>query len=73
MMMYGDQLHLAGAVFGTLDFFFFNAMEEIGVQEVEEDIGGTHVIVGKDYGIRGGDLVSYAEWGKFEAVKNVEK
>ena len=47
------------------------AMEEIGVQEVGEDIGGTQVIVGKDYGIRRGDLVSYAEWGKCGAVKNV--
>jgi len=38
--------------------------EEIDVQEVGEDIGGTQIIVGKDYGIRGGNLVSYAEWGK---------
>ena len=30
----------------------------------DRDIGGTQVIVGKDYGIKGGDLVSYAEWGK---------
>ena len=37
-------------------------MEEIGVQDVGKDIGGTQVIVGKDYGIREGDLVSYAEW-----------
>ena len=44
-------------------------MEEIGVQEVGEDISGTQVIVGKDYGIRGGDLVSYAEWGKYGAVR----
>jgi len=36
-------------------------MEEIGVQEVEEDIDGTQVLVGKDYGIRGGDLVNYAK------------
>ena len=36
-------------------------MEEIGVQEVGEDIGGTQVIFGKDYGIRGGDLVNYAK------------
>ena len=41
-------------------------MEDIGIQEVGEDI-----IVGKDYGIRGGDMVSYAEWGKYGAVKNV--
>ena len=46
-------------------------MEGIGVWEVGEDIGGTQVIVGKDYGIRGGHLVSYAEWGKCETVKNV--
>ena len=46
-------------------------MEEIGVQEVREDIGGTQVTVGKDYGTRGGDLVSYAERGKCVAVKNV--
>ena len=38
-------------------------MKEIGVQDVGEDIAGTQVIVGKDYGIRGGYLVSYAEWG----------
>ena len=42
-------------------------MEEIG--EVGEDIGGTQVIAGKDFGIRGGDLVSYAEWGKCGEVK----
>ena len=41
--------------------------------EVEENIGGTKVIVGKDYGIRGGDLVSYVEWGKCGAVKNVRE
>ena len=46
-------------------------MEEIGVQEVGEDIGGTQVIIGKDYGMRGEDLVSYVEWGKCGAVKNV--
>jgi len=33
-------------------------------------MGGTQVIVGKDYGMRGGDLVSYAEWDKCGAVKN---
>jgi len=46
-------------------------MEEIGVWEVGEDIGGKQIIVGKDYGIRGGDLVSYAKWGKCGTVKNV--
>ena len=45
-------------------------MEEIGVQEVGEDIGSTHAIVGKDFGVREADLVSYAEWGKCGAVKN---
>jgi len=44
-------------------------MKEIGVQEVGENIDGTQVIVGKDFGIKGGDLVSYAEWGKCWAVK----
>jgi len=36
-------------------------MEEIYVLGVGEDIGGTQVILGKDLGIRRGDLVSYAE------------
>ena len=44
-------------------------MEEIAIQEVGQDIGGTKIIVGKDYGMRGGDLVSYE--GKCGAVKNV--
>ena len=35
-------------------------MEEIGVLEAGEDIGGTQFIVGKDFGIRKEDLVSYA-------------
>ena len=48
-------------------------MEEIGVQEVGKDIDGTQVIVGKDFGMRGGDLVSYVEWAKCGAVKNVGK
>ena len=43
-------------------------MEEIGVKEVREDIGGTQVSIDNDFGIRGGDLVSYVEWGKCGAV-----
>ena len=46
-------------------------MEEIGVQEVGKDICGAQVSVGKDFGIRGGDLMSYAEWDKCGPVKNV--
>jgi len=46
-------------------------MEEIGVLEAGEDIGGTQFIVGKDFGIRKEDLVSYAEWDKCGAVENV--
>jgi len=46
-------------------------MEEIGVLEVGEDISGTQFIVDKDFGISRGDLVSYAKWGKCEAVGNV--
>jgi len=43
-------------------------MEEIGVGE---DISGTQAIVGKDFGIRREDLMSYAEWGKCRSVENV--
>ena len=32
-------------------------MEEIGIQEVGENIGGTKVNVGQDFGIRGGCLL----------------
>jgi len=46
-------------------------MEEIGVLEVGQGISGTQVIVGKDFGMRRRDLVSYAEWGKCGPVKNV--
>jgi len=38
---------------------------------VGEDIGGTQVSVGKDFGIKGEDLLSYAEWGKYGADENV--
>jgi len=37
--------------------------------EVSKDMSGTQLIVGKDFGIRRGDLVSYAEWGKCGKVK----
>jgi len=43
-------------------------MEENGIFEVGEDISGTQAIVGKDFGIRRGDLVSYVAWGKCGAV-----
>ena len=51
-------------------------MKEIGVyrrQEVGEGIDGTQVSVGKDFGIRGRDLVSYAEWGKCGTVTIVRE
>jgi len=40
--------------------------------KVGKDISGTQFIVGKDFGMRRGDLVSYARWGKCRAVENVE-
>jgi len=46
-------------------------MEKIGLLEVGEDISGTLVTIGKNFGIRGGDLVSYVGWGKSGAVENV--
>jgi len=36
---------------------------------VGEDIGGTQVIVCKDFDIKGGDLLSYADWDKCGQLK----